>query len=93
MTDWIDKQPALRAVLSGAEQAEPDLDPEALASALIGGAYAFRWPSQPEAGGAFLIWQLMRRIAAEDSDPAAADRMSSTTRRPSARPGNQSHVA
>jgi hypothetical protein len=75
VTDWIDKQPALRAILSGAEQAEPDLDPEALASALIGGAYAFRWPSQTEAGRAFLIWQLMRRIAAEDSDPAAADRM------------------
>jgi hypothetical protein len=75
VTDWIDRQPALRAILAEAQRAEPDLDPEALVSALTGGAFAFRWPSQTEAGRAFLIWQLMCRVAAQDSDPAAADRM------------------
>lgn len=79
VTDWIDRQPALRAILAEAQRAEPDLDPEALVSALRDGgrglSRSFRWPSQTEGARAFLIWQLMRRIAAEDSDENAADRM------------------
>jgi hypothetical protein len=79
VTDWIDRQPALRAILAEAQRAEPDLDPEALVSALRDGgrglSRSFRWPSQTEAGRAFLIWQLMRRIAAEDNEENAADRM------------------
>jgi hypothetical protein len=79
VTDWIDRQPALRAILAEAQRAEPDLDPEALVSALRDGgrglSRSFRWPSQAETGRAFLIWHLMRRIAAEDCDENAADRM------------------
>jgi len=76
VTGWIDSQPALRAILAEAKRAEPELDPEALVSALTGGGdRAFRWPSQTEAGRAFIIWQLMLRIAAEDSDEATADQM------------------
>ena len=37
VTDWIDEQPALRAVLAEAGQAEPELDPAAL------GARAHEW--------------------------------------------------
>ncbi len=69
------RQPALRAILAEAERAEPDLDPQALVAALTNGSRTFRWPSQTEAGRAFLIWQFMRHVAAEDSDPATAERV------------------
>lgn len=79
VTDWIDQQPALQAILAEAQRAEPDLDPQALVSALKDGgsglSRSFRWPSQTEAGRTLIIWQLMRRIAAEDSDEAAAYEM------------------
>lgn len=72
VTDWIDKQPALHAILAEAERAEPGLNPAALVSlftndqtGLKGG---FRWPSRTEDGRAFIIWQFMRHIAAQDSD-------------------------
>ena len=72
---WIDGQPALRAILAEAGRAEPDLDPLALAPALTNGSRTFRWPSRTEAGRAHLIWQFMRHIAAEDGDPASAERV------------------
>ena len=75
VTDWIDGQPALCGILGEAGQAEPDLDPQALVAALTNGSRTFHWPSQTEDGRAFLIWQLMRRIAADDSNPAAANRV------------------
>lgn len=79
VTGWIDKQPALRAILAEAERTEPGLDPDALVSALRDGGgglnRAFRWPSQTEDGRAFLIWQLMRRIAADDNDETDSTRM------------------
>lgn len=73
VTGWLDQQPAIRAILAEAELAEPGLSRDALAVALrIGGRGlgrpGFRWPSQTEAGRAFLIWQLMRDIAAGDDD-------------------------
>jgi hypothetical protein len=63
VTDWIDRQPTLRAILAEAQRAEPDLDPEALVSAVKQGSRRFRWPSQTEDGRAFIIWRLMRRIS------------------------------
>jgi hypothetical protein len=72
VTGWIEQQPALRAILTGAERAEPGIDHDGLASALRQGGgglgRSFRWPSQTEEGRAALIWHLMRHIAAEDRD-------------------------
>jgi hypothetical protein len=75
VTEWIDRQPVLRAILAEAGRVEPGLDPQALVAALTDGSRTFRWPSQTEDGRAFLIWQLMRRIAADDGNPAVADRV------------------
>jgi hypothetical protein len=88
VTEWIDGQPALRAILAEAGQAEPELDPQALVLALTDDTRTFRWPSRTEASRAFIIWQLMRRIAAEDgslADPedvifTYGDAVSSTAR-------------
>jgi len=79
VTGWIDQQPALRAVLAEAERAEAGLHPDALVSALQGGGSGlgrqFRWPSQTESGRTCLIWHLMRRIAADDSDGTDSPRI------------------
>jgi hypothetical protein len=75
VTGWIDRQPALRAILAEAGRAEPDLDPQALVSALTNGSGMFRWPSQTEDGRAFIIWQFMRHIAAEDESPAVTGQL------------------
>jgi len=75
VTDWINDQPALRAILAEAERADPDLDPQALVAALTNGSNTFRWPSRTEAGKALIIWQLMLRIAADDGNPAIAHRV------------------
>lgn len=70
VTGWIDSQPALRAILAEAEQAEPGLLQDALVTALQNGGSGlgrqFRWPSRTEGGRAYVIWHLMRHIAAED---------------------------
>lgn len=72
VTDWIDKQPALRAILAEAARAEPGLYPATLVSVFTDGQTGlnrgFRWPSRTEDGRAFIIWQFMRHIAAQDSD-------------------------
>lgn len=64
---WIEQQPALRAILTEAERAEPDLDRDGFAKGLSQ-ERSFRWPSQTEAGRATLIWHLMKRMAAEHRD-------------------------
>lgn len=73
VTRWLDQQPAIRAILAEAELSAPGLSSDALASVLLNGGrglgrQAFRWPSQTEAGRAFLIWQLMRDITAIEDD-------------------------
>jgi hypothetical protein len=80
VTDWIDKQPALRAILAEAARVEPGLNPAALVSVFTNGQTGlnrgFRWPSSTEDGRASIIWQFMRHIAAQDSDEvASADMM------------------
>src|SRR5712664_3942844 len=77
---WLDQQPAIRAILAEAELADPGLSPDALASALRNGGRGlgrrgFGWPSQTEAGRAFLIWQLMRDIAASEDDGTDSTRV------------------
>jgi len=64
---WIERQPALRALLAEAERAEPDLDFDAwekelqnLASMGVG------WISSTEEGRASLAWRLMKLIAGEE---------------------------
>jgi hypothetical protein len=74
VTDWMGCQPALLAILAEASQDEPDLDPQALVTVLTDGSRTFSWPSQTEAGRAFLIWQLMRHTAAQEKHPDAPDR-------------------
>src|SRR6266487_3943703 len=77
---WLEQQPAIRAILAEAELADPGLSPDALAPALQDGGrglgrQGFRWPSQTEAGRAFLIWQLMRNIAVGDDDETDSTRV------------------
>jgi hypothetical protein len=62
--DWINKQPALRAILAEAERVEPDLDVQALEQSMQTEHGDFVWPCQTEAGRAALVWALMQRIAA-----------------------------
>jgi hypothetical protein len=78
VTDWIAGQPALRAILTEAELAEPGLDHDSLVAALQGtGGLArhFRWPSEKEAGRADLVWHLMRRISDDDRTGIGGDQI------------------
>lgn len=73
VTRWMDQQPAIRAILAEAAIADQGLSPDALTSTLLNGGSGigrqeFRWPSQTEAGRAFLIWRLMLDIAAAEDD-------------------------
>ena len=72
VTGWLDQQPTIRAILAETQLSEPGLAPDELVSALRDGGSGlsreFRWPSQTESGRAFLIWQLMRQISADDND-------------------------
>jgi hypothetical protein len=72
--DWINKQPALRAILAEAERAEPDLDFDAFDQALQNATGDFVWPCRSEEGRATLIWMLMQRI----TDAAAPERAGSS---------------
>ena len=70
VVSWMAAQPALRAILAEAEQAEPGLDLDGLAPALREGAGGlgrlFRWPSESEAGRAALIWHFLQQMAEDD---------------------------
>ncbi|MCX9193121.1 hypothetical protein C3Y87_17210 [Carbonactinospora thermoautotrophica] len=67
VVDWIDRQPALRALLAEAERAEPDLDFDAFQTSLSNRYGTFSWPSRTEEGRAPLVWKLMRHIAEADT--------------------------
>lgn len=86
IADWISGQPALRGLLEEAGREEPDLAADALVSTLLNGGMGanrgFRWPSQTAGGRAFITWQFMRQIAAEDSNGADSTRMVVTYGRP-----------
>jgi hypothetical protein len=79
VADWIGRQPALRAILAEAGQAEPDLAPDILVTTLGNGGTGlnrgFRWPSQTAAGRAFITWQFMRHVADEDNADTDSTRM------------------
>ena len=70
VVSWIDGQPALRAILAEAEQAEPGLDfarwEEHLRTPHLGLTPPYQgmtWPCHTEAGRASLAWQLLEHIA------------------------------
>ena len=67
--DWINNQPALRAILAEAEVVESDLDFEHYLTSLqsSGGGFGggFSWPSRTEEGRATIVWKCMQRIAAD----------------------------
>lgn len=63
--DWINRQPALRAVLAEADLVEPDLDFMGFEAGLPGGQ-RLSWTSRTEEGRAVLIWRLMQHIADDD---------------------------
>ena len=60
---WIGGQPALKAILTEAAQAEPRLDFAWWANRLRADRSGLTWPCQTEAGRASLAWQLLERIA------------------------------
>jgi len=65
IVDWINRQPALRAVLAEAALVEPDLGFEAFEQGLRGGQ-RLSWTSQSEEGRAVLAWKLMQHIADDE---------------------------
>jgi hypothetical protein len=65
--EWIESQPALRAVLAEAALAEPDLDFEAFHESFGHLRGHLTWPSRTEEGRATLVWDLMKRHAAADA--------------------------
>jgi hypothetical protein len=60
---WIGGQPALRAILAEAEQAEPELDFAWWANQLRTARWGLTWPCHTEPGRASLAWRLLERIA------------------------------
>jgi hypothetical protein len=72
--DWINKQPALRAILAEADRAEPDLDFEGFDQALQSAGGDFTWPCRTEQGRASLVWRLMQHLAGEQ--PTGSSRVS-----------------
>jgi hypothetical protein len=62
--DWISTQPALRAILAEAAQAEPGLNFGRWEQQLRTPYQMPAWPCRTEAGRATLAWQLLQRIAA-----------------------------
>jgi hypothetical protein len=63
--DWINRQPALRAVLAEADLVEPDLDFVGFEEGLPGGQ-RLSWTSRSEEGRAVLVWKLMQHIADDE---------------------------
>jgi hypothetical protein len=64
--EWIENQPALRAILAEAALVEPNLDFDAFYSSFQDMQGELRWPSLTEQGRARLVWDLMKRHAAAD---------------------------
>jgi hypothetical protein len=65
---WIESQPVLRAILADAALVEPDLDAEAFHRSFERMRGNLTWPSRTEEGRATLVWELMQRHAAADTD-------------------------
>ena len=62
-TDWISRQPALRAILAEAAQAEPGLHFGRWEHDLRTPYRLPAWPCRTDAGRASLAWRLLQRIA------------------------------
>jgi hypothetical protein len=84
---WINKQPALLAILAEAEAVEPDLSLEDFLSALKRHGM-FSWPSSTEDGRATLVWKCMQRITSEIASGAESGRVGVNYAMPFARERN-----
>lgn len=60
-TAWLNKQPALMAILTAAEGVEPDLDYDAWTKTFE--ERELTWPVRTESGKTTLVWTLMQRLA------------------------------
>ncbi|GAA4010426.1 hypothetical protein GCM10022247_35790 [Allokutzneria multivorans] len=65
--EWIENQPALRAILADAALVEPDIDTDAFLQSFDHMRGALTWPSRTEEGRVALVWQLMKHHAAADA--------------------------
>jgi hypothetical protein len=65
--EWIEHQPALRAILADAAKVEPTIDFDAFYNSFHHMRGRLIWPSTTEEGRATLIWDLMKRHAAADA--------------------------
>lgn len=72
--DWINKHPALRAILAEAEAAESGLNFDAFQTNIESHG-VFRWPNRTEEGRATLVWKLMQHMADQDRNGADGDRV------------------
>jgi hypothetical protein len=75
--EWIENQPALRAILAEAALVEPDLDFDAFYNSFHHMQGRLRWPNTTEEGRATVVWDLMKRHAA--ADRAGHDRAEAAT--------------
>lgn len=67
VVEWIENQPALRAILADAALTEPDLDLDAFHQGFERMRGHLIWPARTEEGRATLVWDLMKRHAAADT--------------------------
>jgi hypothetical protein len=65
--EWIDSQPALRAILAEAALVESDLDFDAFHNGFANLRGHLTWPNRTEAGRATIVWDVMKRHAAADA--------------------------
>lgn len=64
VTDWIASQALLDAIIVTAARIEPDLDFVAWAQQLRN--HTLAWSTNTEAGRAWLVWQLLRKVGEAD---------------------------
>lgn len=64
ITDWIASQALLDAIFVTAARIEPDLDFAAWEQQLRN--HTLAWPTNTEAGRAWLVWQLLQKVAEAD---------------------------
>ena len=67
IVEWIEHQPALRAILAEAELVEPHLDFDGFHASFEQMLGDLAWPSTTLEGRVTLVWNVMRRIATADT--------------------------
>lgn len=67
IVEWIEHQPALRAILAEAELVERHLDFDGFHASFEQMLGDLAWPSTTEEGRVTLVWNVMKRIATADA--------------------------